>query len=48
MKVTYQGKKYNVIKRGYLGDYSLYKLASQNSSGSPFGAKVADCKPISS
>jgi hypothetical protein len=46
IRVKYRGKTYRVIKRGYLGDWSLYKLASNFRDGSPFGAKVDECEVI--
>ena len=45
-QVKYLGKVYRVIKRGYLGNPNLYKLASRTEDGSPFGAEIARCKAI--
>lgn len=44
--VEYQNKTYKVLANKYLGDFQLYKLASDNEDGSPFGALKTDCKVI--
>ena len=41
--VRYQGKRYTVLAERYLGKNDLYKLASRNEDGSPFGAKKSEC-----